>query len=100
MPGGSARAAAQRAGDAAHALARRHRRGSVRGEGGSMARVGEHLIAGVREVVYSRSAPLATAHLSIVQSATGAEAGVLGASILAVEHTLSRDVLAAGVETV
>lgn len=64
-----------------------------------MARVGEHLIAGVREVVYSRSAPLATAHLSIVQSATGAEAGVLGASILAVEHALSRDVLAAGVET-
>ena len=73
---------------------------SVIAIGGSMARVGEHLIAGVREVVYSRSAPLATAHLSIVQSATGAEAGVLGASILAVEHALSRDVLAAGVPTV
>lgn len=28
------------------------------------------------------------------------EAGVLGASILAVEHALSRDALAAGVETV
>ncbi len=68
---------------------------SVIAIGGSMARVGEHLIAGVREVVYARSAPLATAHLSIVQSATGAEAGVLGASILAVEHALSRDVLAA-----
>ncbi|AZS43155.1 ROK family transcriptional regulator [Microbacterium oleivorans] len=62
--------------------------------GGSMARVGEHLIAGVREVVYARSAPLATAHLSIVQSATGAEAGVLGAGMLAVEHALSHDVLA------
>lgn len=68
---------------------------SVIAIGGSMARVGEHLIAGVREVVYARSAPLATAHLSIVQSATGAEAGVLGASILAVEHALSRDVLSA-----
>ncbi|MFI8633766.1 ROK family protein [Microbacterium sp. NPDC077663] len=73
---------------------------SVIAIGGSMARVGEHLIAGVREVVYARSAPLATAHLSIVQSATGAEAGVLGASILAVEHALSRDVLAAGVAAV
>ena len=34
---------------------------SVIGIGGSMARAGEHLIAGVREVVYTRSMPLATA---------------------------------------
>ncbi|MEV5041504.1 ROK family transcriptional regulator [Microbacterium sp. LMI1x-1-1.1] len=67
---------------------------SVIAVGGSMARVGEHLIAGIREVVYSRSAPLATAHLSIVQSATGADAGVLGAGMLAIEHALSHDVLA------
>jgi predicted NBD/HSP70 family sugar kinase len=66
---------------------------SVIAIGGSMARVGEHLIAGIREVVYTRSAPLATEHLSIVQSATGAKAGVLGASMLAVEHALSRDAL-------
>ncbi len=73
---------------------------SVIAIGGSMARVGEHLIAGVREVVYARSTPLATAHLSIVQSVTGAQAGVLGASMLAVEHALSRDVLAAGLAAV
>ncbi|MCK6080273.1 ROK family transcriptional regulator [Microbacterium sp. EYE_5] len=73
---------------------------SVIAIGGSMARVGEHLIAGVREVVYARSTPLATAHLSIVQSATGAQAGVLGASMLAVEHALSRDVLASGLAAV
>ncbi len=42
---------------------------SVIAIGGSMARVGEHLIAGVREVVYTRSIPLATEHLAIVQSA-------------------------------
>lgn len=69
---------------------------SVIAIGGSMARVGEHLIAGVREIVYSRSIPLATEHLSIVQSATAARAAVLGASMLAVEHVLSPEALAAG----
>ncbi|MFJ6653424.1 ROK family transcriptional regulator [Microbacterium sp. NPDC091313] len=64
--------------------------------GGSMARVGEHLIAGVREVVYTRSTPLATEYLSIVQSVTAEKAGVLGASMLAVEHALSPESLSAG----
>lgn len=64
--------------------------------GGSMARVGEHLIAGVREIVYTRSTPLATEHLSIVQSVTAERAAVLGASMLAVEHALSPEALAAG----
>ena len=62
---------------------------SVIAIGGSMARVGEHLIAGVREVVYTRSIPLATEHLAIVQSAAAENAGVLGASMLAIEHALS-----------
>jgi len=62
---------------------------SVIAIGGSMARVGEHLIAGVREVVYTRSIPLATEHLAIVQSAAAQNAGVLGASMLAIEHVLS-----------
>jgi len=57
--------------------------------GGSMALAGEHLIAGVREVVYTRSMPLATEHLSIVQSGTNDRAGVIGASILALSHVLS-----------
>ncbi len=62
---------------------------SVIAIGGSMAQAGEHLIAGVREVVYTRSMPLATEHLQIVQSAAGSEAAVLGASMLAIEHALS-----------
>ncbi len=62
---------------------------SVIAIGGSMARVGEHLIAGVREVVYTRSTPLATEHLSIVQSSAAEDAGVRGASMLAIEHALS-----------
>ncbi|WP_209560263.1 ROK family transcriptional regulator [Frigoribacterium sp. PvP032] len=57
--------------------------------GGSMAQAGEHLIAGVREVVYSRSMPLATEHLSIVQSRSGDRAAVIGASMLAIHHALS-----------
>jgi glucokinase len=67
---------------------------SVIAIGGSMARVGEHLIAGVREVVYTRSIPLATEHLAIVQSAAAQDAGVLGASMLAIEHALSPETLA------
>ena len=33
--------------------------------GGRLAEAGEHLLAGVREVVYHRSPPLATQHLRI-----------------------------------
>ncbi len=62
---------------------------SVIAIGGSMAQAGEHLIAGVREVVYTRSMPLATEHLSIVQSAAGANAAVIGASMLAIHHALA-----------
>lgn len=57
--------------------------------GGAMSQAGEHLIAGVREVVYTRSMPLATEHLSIVQSQVGENAGVIGASMLAIHHALS-----------
>ncbi|GAA4028611.1 ROK family protein [Arthrobacter methylotrophus] len=57
--------------------------------GGSLAQSGEHLIAGIREMVYSRSTPLATQHLNITQSETGPEAGVVGASILAIEYALA-----------
>ncbi|MGA7149437.1 MAG: ROK family transcriptional regulator [Microbacterium sp.] len=57
--------------------------------GGSVARAGEHLLAGVREVVYRRSIPLATQHLGIVQSQAGETAGVLGAAIMVVQHVLS-----------
>jgi len=59
--------------------------------GGALAQAGEHLIAGVREVVYSRSMPIATEHLQITQSRVGADAGVLGACMLAIHHALSPD---------
>lgn len=62
--------------------------------GGSMAQAGEHLIVGVREVIYSRSMPLATEHLTIAPSAAGSRAAVIGASVLAIEHALAPENLA------
>lgn len=62
---------------------------SVIAIGGSMARAGEYLIAGIREVVYARSMPLATEHLAVVQSQAGPDAALRGASMLAIHHALS-----------
>jgi predicted NBD/HSP70 family sugar kinase len=59
--------------------------------GGTLALAGEHLIAGVREVVYSRSMPLASENLQIVQSKAGKEAGIIGASVMAIEHVLDAE---------
>ncbi len=57
--------------------------------GGSITRAGEHLLAGVREVVYSRSMPLATEHLVIAQSHAGSLAALHGAAALAIDYALS-----------
>lgn len=57
--------------------------------GGSMAQVADHLVAGVREVVYARSIPLSTEHLVIAPARTGADAAIVGASRLAVDVALS-----------
>ena len=57
--------------------------------GGPIAFAGEHLLAGIREVVYNRSMPLATRDLAIVRARTGGDAALIGASVLAAEHVLS-----------
>ncbi|WP_460580730.1 ROK family protein [Humibacter ginsengisoli] len=56
--------------------------------GGSIARAGEQLLAGVREVVYRQSTPLATQHLQIVPASAGETGGVLGAAIMVAQHLL------------
>ncbi|WP_213816693.1 ROK family transcriptional regulator [Glaciihabitans sp. dw_435] len=61
--------------------------------GGSVSAAGEQLLAGVREVVYQRSTPLATHHLSIVQSQAAENAAVLGASMLALDFALSPEAI-------
>jgi glucokinase len=57
--------------------------------GGSLGQAGDHLMAGVREVVYRRSLPLATSHLRIALSMAGDQAAILGASQLVTQHVLS-----------
>ena len=59
--------------------------------GGSLVQAGESLIAGVREVVYGRSLPLATGGLQIVSATTGVQAGVIGAATMVVQHALTAD---------
>jgi predicted NBD/HSP70 family sugar kinase len=59
--------------------------------GGDVADADQLLLAGVREVVYQRSPPLATQHLKIVQSALGDRAGIRGAAAMVIENVLSPD---------
>jgi predicted NBD/HSP70 family sugar kinase len=59
--------------------------------GGPLAEAGEGLLAGVREVVYRRSLPLATQHLRIVHSQVGHRAGAVGAAVEVIEHVLDPD---------
>ena len=61
--------------------------------GGTLADAGESLVAGIREVVYRRSLPLATEHLTITTSRAGERAGELGAAALAIGHVLSPDAI-------
>jgi predicted NBD/HSP70 family sugar kinase len=61
--------------------------------GGDVAQAHEQLLAGIREIVYQRSLPLATRHLAIVRSALDDHAGVTGAAALVIEHILSPDVI-------
>ncbi len=57
--------------------------------GGDIAFAREQLLAGIREVVYQRSLPLATRHLRIVPSELADRAGVIGAAVMMIEHVLA-----------
>jgi predicted NBD/HSP70 family sugar kinase len=57
--------------------------------GGDLSHAEEHLLAGVREVVYQRSLPLATRSLRIVRSRLDERAGVVGAAVMVIEHILA-----------
>jgi predicted NBD/HSP70 family sugar kinase len=61
--------------------------------GGPLADAGEHLLAGVREVVYHRSPPLSTQHLRISPSHTGSRAGVRGASAMVIQAVLAPEAI-------
>jgi predicted NBD/HSP70 family sugar kinase len=57
--------------------------------GGDVAAAGEPLLAGIREVVYRRSLPLATGRLRIAPSQLGDEAGITGAAVMVIEAVLA-----------
>ena len=54
--------------------------------GGQLAAIGDLLFAGVREVVYRRSLPLATGNLQVLQTALSERAGVLGLAELVADR--------------
>ena len=49
----------------------------------------EQLMAGVREMVYSRSLPLATARIDITRSALGTQGGLVGTALLVADHVFA-----------
>ena len=57
--------------------------------GGDVGQSSQQLLAGVREVIFQRSLPLATEDLRVVPSGLGDRAGVVGAAIMVIEHVLS-----------
>ena len=61
--------------------------------GGDLGEAHEQLLAGVREVTFQRSLPLATRDLRTVPSRLGDRAGVVGAAIMVIEHVLAPEVV-------
>lgn len=57
--------------------------------GGRISAAGEHLLAGIREVVYQRGAPLSTQHLQIRTSLSWEVGALRGASMIAINQALS-----------
>lgn len=57
--------------------------------GGSLARAGDSLLAGIREAIYARSLPLATTDLQVVASRAGRDAAVTGAAAAVLHHLLA-----------
>ncbi|HAE74384.1 MAG TPA: sugar kinase, partial [Candidatus Aquiluna sp.] len=55
--------------------------------GGSLSSAGEHLIAGIREIVYGRSTPLASENLTVVQS-RDSKGEIVGAAVMAIDYAL------------
>lgn len=58
--------------------------------GGTLARGGEFLLSGIRELVYQRCLPLATRELQIVLSTTTGDSALLGAAYLTLEQVFHR----------
>lgn len=67
--------------------------------GGSLSGAGDHLLAGVREIVYQRSLPLATHQLQITGSRLDHYGGLIGAALLVVDAILEPAAIDAALAT-
>jgi predicted NBD/HSP70 family sugar kinase len=61
--------------------------------GGDVGGSSQQLLAGVREVIFQRSLPLATDELRVVPCGLGDRAGVVGAANMVIEHVLSPEAI-------
>ena len=62
--------------------------------GGTLSRAGEHLLAGVKELIYRRCLPLALKGLGVFAARCDERAGVLGAANLVIDAALAPEALA------
>jgi predicted NBD/HSP70 family sugar kinase len=67
--------------------------------GGSLSSAGEHLIAGIREIVYGRSTPLASENLTVVQS-RDSKGEIVGAAVMAIDYALDEATIDQMLETI
>jgi predicted NBD/HSP70 family sugar kinase len=67
--------------------------------GGDLAEAHQQLLAGVREVIFQRSLPLATGDLRILPSRLGDRAGVTGAAVMVIEHVLAPGAIDRAIES-
>jgi predicted NBD/HSP70 family sugar kinase len=63
--------------------------------GGQLARIEEQLFAGIREMVYRRSLPLATRNLQIVATTLGTRSGLVGLALLLADGIFAPERIAA-----
>ena len=61
--------------------------------GGTLSRAGDHLLAGVKEMIYRRSLPLALDGLGVFRARSDDRAGVLGAAHLIIDSALAPEAL-------
>ncbi|MDA0138628.1 ROK family protein [Solirubrobacter deserti] len=59
--------------------------------GGELAEASHHLLAGLRETAFARSLPMATRDLVVGPARLGADAGTIGAAVMAIEHVLAEE---------
>ena len=67
--------------------------------GGDLGEAHEQLLAGVREITFQRSLPLATHDLRTEPSRLGDRAGVIGAAIMVIERVLAPEAIDRAIQT-